>query len=168
MRRCCSLHSKVRACTPIRQRSCCSRLQVRPFSNAQHLSSSRPTVTSKDIVFSGIQPTGIPHLGNWLGALQQWNEIQKTQARLFFSIVDLHAITVPQPRDQLRQWRRESLATLVAIGLDPERSSLFFQSAVPAHTELMWILSCTSSLGYLSRMTTWKASSGRETAVPDS
>ena len=108
-------------------------------------------------VFSGIQPTGVPHLGNWLGALRQWVDFQNSDGRLFFSIVDLHAITLPQPAEKLRQWRQESLATLIAIGLDPKRCSLFYQSDVSAHAELMWILSCTSSLGYLSRMTTWKA-----------
>lgn len=156
MRRCHAVHSQVRSSTAFRQRARWNR-NVRPFSTGHHLLSDRQHMSSEDVVFSGIQPTGIPHLGNWLGALQQWNELQSTQAKLLFSIVDLHAITVPQPREQLRQWRRESLATLVAVGLDPKRCSLFFQSAVPAHTELMWILSCTSSLGYLSRMTTWKA-----------
>ena len=114
-------------------------------------------IPSGSTVFSGIQPTGVPHLGNWLGALQQWVEFQRSDSRLLFSIVDLHAITVPQPAEQLRQWRQESLATLLAIGLDPKRCSIFFQSQVSAHAELMWTLTCTSSLGHLSRMTTWKA-----------
>ncbi|KAI9147907.1 Tryptophan--tRNA ligase [Paramyrothecium foliicola] len=110
------------------------------------------------VVFSGIQPTGIPHLGNYAGALRQWVQLQhqEPQAKLIYSIVDLHAITVPQSPDQLRKWRRESLAALMAIGLDPDRSVLFYQSSVPAHSELMWILSCTASVGYLSRMTQWK------------
>ncbi|KAF7904177.1 hypothetical protein EAF00_001511 [Botryotinia globosa] len=112
------------------------------------------------IIFSGIQPTGIPHLGNYLGALQNWVRLQDTaesSTKLFYSIVDYHAITIPQKREELQQWKKESLATLLAIGLDPERSTVFYQSSVAAHTELMWILSCTASMGYLSRMTQWKS-----------
>merc|ERR1711939_99457 len=74
-----------------------------------------------------------------------------------YSLVDLHAITVRQDPAQLRQWRRESLAVLLAVGLNPDKSTIFFQSQVPAHSELMWILSCTASVGYLSRMTQWKS-----------
>jgi len=85
------------------------------------------------VIFSGIQPTGVPHLGNYLGALQQWVHLQNTSApstKLLYSIVDLHAITVPQDPARLKQWKRETLATLLAIGLDPERSILFYQSSV--------------------------------------
>lgn len=87
------------------------------------------------VIFSGIQPTGVPHIGNYLGALQQWVKLQNSatpSTKLLLSIVDLHAITVPQDPRQLRQWKRESLATLLAIGLDPERSVLFYQSSVRA------------------------------------
>ena len=129
----------------------------RLFSTSTTRSIGAQSLPAGSTVFSGIQPTGVPHLGNWLGALRQWVDFQKSDGRLFFSIVDLHAITLPQPAEQLRRWRHESLATLIAIGLDPKRCSLFYQSEVSAHAELMWILSCTSSLGYLSRMTTWKA-----------
>ncbi|KAL1641642.1 Tryptophan--tRNA ligase, mitochondrial [Diplodia intermedia] len=125
-----------------------------------HASPSRPGV-----IFSGIQPTGIPHLGNYLGALQQWAKLQNEAApstTLLFSIVDLHAITLRQDPRQLRQWRKEMLASLLAVGLDPKRSIIFNQSAVPAHSELMWILSCQASMGYLSRMTQWKSKSAAE------
>lgn len=115
------------------------------------------------VVFSGIQPTGTPHLGNYLGALRQWKKLQDdaqasgSNDKLLFSVVDLHAITVPQDANILRLLRREMLASLLAIGLDPEKgSTIFFQSSVPQHTELMWILSCTASMGYLGRMTQWK------------
>lgn len=121
--------------------------------------SSSPSHRKSKVIFSGIQPTGIPHLGNYLGALREWVKLQNTEAtdtRLLYSLVDLHAITVKQDPRQLRQWRHESLATLLAIGLDPSRSILFHQSDVPAHSELMWILSCTASVGQLSRMTQWK------------
>lgn len=110
-------------------------------------------------IFSGIQPTGVPHLGNYLGAMRQWKRLQDAagpEDRLYFSIVDLHAITMPQDAPLLRQRSREMLAALMAIGLDPEKCTMFYQSAVPAHSELMWILSCTASMGYLGRMTQWK------------
>jgi hypothetical protein len=116
------------------------------------------------IIFSGIQPTGVPHLGNYLGALREWKRLQDTaheDTKLFFSIVDLHALTVPRPREEMHDNRYQMLACLLAIGLDPERSTIFFQSMVPAHSELQWILSCTASTGYLSRMTQWKVSGER-------
>lgn len=96
-------------------------------------SSTRTPPAQEPIIFSGIQPTGVPHLGNYLGALRQWVKLQndaKPGTRLFFSIVDLHALTVPQEASQLRRWRREAFATLLAVGLDPKRSTIFYQSAV--------------------------------------
>ncbi|KAI1367828.1 hypothetical protein F5Y08DRAFT_326471 [Xylaria arbuscula] len=111
------------------------------------------------VIFSGIQPTGIPHLGNYLGAMRQWKRLQDMAGdddKLIFSIVDLHAITMPQDAEALRYRRREMLAALLAIGLDPKKSVLFYQSSVMQHSELMWILSCTASMGYLGRMTQYK------------
>ncbi|KAF2652149.1 tryptophanyl-tRNA synthetase [Lophiostoma macrostomum CBS 122681] len=111
-------------------------------------------------IFSGIQPTGIPHLGNYLGALRQWVKLQneaKASTTLLFSIVDLHAITVRQDASTLFQMRKQMLASLLAVGLDPSKSILFCQSAVLQHAELMWMLSCNASVGYLSRMTQWKS-----------
>ena len=93
-----------------------------------HISYTKPHV-----IFSGIQPTGVPHLGNYLGALQQWARLQNDASpstQLLFSIVDLHAITTNQKAEQLRRWKRETLATLLAVGLDPERCTIFYQSAV--------------------------------------
>lgn len=116
-------------------------------------------------IFSGIQPTGVPHLGNYLGALREWVKLQdeaETSTRLIYSLVDLHAITIRQEPAQLRQWKKESLAMLLAIGLDPQRSTIFHQSDVPAHSELMWILSCQASTGYLGRMTQWKEKTSGE------
>ena len=99
--------------------------QCRPRLHTSH--------TKAHVIFSGIQPTGVPHLGNYLGALQPWARLQ-TEASLstplLYSIVDLHAITTTQDADQLRRWKRETLATLLAIGLNPERSTIFYQSAV--------------------------------------
>ncbi|KAJ9221621.1 hypothetical protein DTO027B5_2756 [Paecilomyces variotii] len=111
-------------------------------------------------IFSGIQPTGVPHLGNYLGALREWVRLQNDSAtgtKLIFSIVDLHALTVPQDASRLREWKREAFTMLLAIGLDPNRCTIFYQSAVSAHAELMWILSTVASMGYLSRMTQWKS-----------
>ncbi|KAF5724428.1 tryptophanyl-tRNA synthetase [Fusarium mundagurra] len=119
----------------------------------------KSAITKPRVIFSGIQPTGIPHLGNYAGALRQWVKLQEShkEDKLIYSIVDLHAITTPQPADVLRKSKREALAALLAIGIDPEKVTLFYQSSVPAHSELMWILSCTASVGYLSRMTQWKS-----------
>ena len=125
----------------------------------QRFNSTTTTAAAPKVIFSGIQPTGVPHLGNYLGALRQWVDIQDSAApdtKLIFSVVDLHAITQALPPDQLRQWKREMLAAILAIGIDPKRSIVFEQSRVMHHAELMWILSCGASTGYLSRMTQWK------------
>jgi hypothetical protein len=101
-------------------------------SSIRRLYSSTST-PPKQVIFSGIQPTGVPHLGNYLGALKQWVDLQDTvppDTRLMYSVVDLHAITVPQDPHRLRQHKREVLATLLAIGIRPERSILFYQSSV--------------------------------------
>jgi tryptophanyl-tRNA synthetase len=95
-------------------------------------SSTQPPI-QETIIFSGIQPTGVPHLGNYLGALHPWVKLQqeaKEGTKLFFSVVDLHALTVPQEAAQLKKWRREAFATLLAVGLDPQRSTIFYQSGV--------------------------------------
>jgi tryptophanyl-tRNA synthetase len=84
-------------------------------------------------VFSGIQPTGIPHLGNYLGALRPWVELQNGRIdhhRCLFCVVDLHALTIPQDAEHLAQWRKESFASLLAVGLDPQKSVIFMQSDV--------------------------------------
>ncbi|KAK5134876.1 hypothetical protein LTR08_005966 [Meristemomyces frigidus] len=131
----------------------------------QYRALSATTNTRPKTIFSGIQPTGVPHLGNYLGALRQWAKLQDTaeaDTTLLYSLVDLHAITIRQNPKQLRQWKKESLAMLLAIGLDPKRSVIFHQSAVPAHAELMWILSCQASTGYLGRMTQWKDKTANE------
>lgn len=111
---------------PIRRRIASSCIKnIRGVSNLQS-----PT---KKTIFSGIQPTGIPHLGNYLGALKGWIKQQKEaedDTTLIYSLVDLHAITIRQDPAQLKQWRKESLAVLLAIGLDPKRSTIFYQSHV--------------------------------------
>ena len=85
------------------------------------------------VIFSGIQPTGVPHLGNYLGALRQWKRLQdeaSPSTRLLYSVVDLHAITTRQNAGHVREWKRETLAALLAVGLNPKRCTVFFQSAV--------------------------------------
>ena len=112
-------------------------------------------------VLSGIQPTGDIHLGNFLGALRQW-AIDQHEHDSFYCAVDLHAITVQQDPVELRSKTLETMATLVAVGLDPEVCTLFVQSHVPYHTELSWLVECTVSFGELRRMTQFKDKSVKQ------
>ncbi|HVF36342.1 MAG TPA: tryptophan--tRNA ligase [Sphingomicrobium sp.] len=111
-------------------------------------------------VVSGIQPTGDLHLGNLLGAILRWVRMQDEAQCLFF-LADLHAITVDVDPAKLRANVREMAAALIASGIDPDKSILFAQSAVPAHAELAWILNCTARMGWLGRMTQWKDKAGK-------
>ncbi len=111
-------------------------------------------------VVSGIQPTGGLHLGNLLGAILRWVRMQDEAECLFF-LADLHALTVDSDPAQLRANVREMAAALIASGIDPEKSTLFAQSAVPAHAELTWLLQCTARVGWLNRMTQFKEKSGK-------
>jgi tryptophanyl-tRNA synthetase len=115
-------------------------------------------------VFSGIQPSGALHLGNYLGAIRQWVARQEEREN-FICIVDLHAITVPQDAGLLAAQTRELAAMLFACGIDPERTTLFVQSHVRAHAEGAWILSCVTPLGWLERMTQYKSKAGRQKSV---
>jgi tryptophanyl-tRNA synthetase len=110
---------------------------------------------SRQRVFSGIQPSGTPHLGTYLGALKNWVSIQDDHDS-FFCIVDLHAITVPQDPKVLKHNVRELAAIFLAVGLDPGRSVIFRQSRVSAHAELAWLLNCIAKVGELTRMTQFK------------
>ena len=109
----------------------------------------------KKIVFSGIQPTGNVHLGNYIGALRNFGPLQEEYDCLY-SIVDLHAITVRQNPTQLRQNCLKLMSLYLAAGLDPDKSLIYFQSHVPAHAELAWVLNCFTYMGELSRMTQFK------------
>jgi tryptophanyl-tRNA synthetase len=106
-------------------------------------------------IFSGIQPTGNLHLGNYLGAIRNWVVLQH-DFDCIFCIVDLHALTQPQDPDELRAATREVTAAYIAAGIDPEHCIIFNQSTVTAHAELAWILSCLTPLGWLNRMTQFK------------
>ncbi|MCX8132705.1 MAG: tryptophan--tRNA ligase [Roseococcus sp.] len=110
-------------------------------------------------VFSGIQPSGVPTLGNYLGAIRNWVPMQDRHECLF-CIVDLHAITQFQPPAQLLAQTREMAAALLACGLDPGKCVLFVQSHVPAHAELGWIFNCVARIGWLNRMTQFKDKAG--------
>jgi tryptophanyl-tRNA synthetase len=115
----------------------------------------------KHRVFSGVQPTGNLHLGNYLGAIRNWVPLQD-QAETIFCIVDLHALTAPQDPAQLKAQTREVTAAYIAAGIDPERSIIFNQSAVAGHSELSWLLSCYTPLGWLNRMTQFKEKAGKQ------
>ena len=116
---------------------------------------------TKTRVFSGIQPTGNLHLGNYLGAIVNWVAMQDTHECLF-CVVDMHAITMRHDPKQLAAQTRELTAALLASGIDPQRAVLFHQSAVPMHAQLTWILSCVARVGWLDRMTQYKDKKGKD------
>jgi tryptophanyl-tRNA synthetase len=112
-------------------------------------------------IFSGIQPSGDLHLGNYLGAIRNWVRLQHDYDAIF-CVVDLHAITVPKDPATLRARTIEVAAGFLAAGLNPERAAIFVQSHVPAHTQLGWVLSCLTPLGWLNRMTQFKDKAGKQ------
>ncbi|MBR1445292.1 MAG: tryptophan--tRNA ligase, partial [Firmicutes bacterium] len=114
--------------------------------------------TGKKVIFSAMQPTGFPSLGNYLGALKNWRSLQDDYDCLF-SIADLHSITVRQDPTQLRKRARDLLTLFIAMGLDPEKNIIYYQSHVSAHAELAWILDCYTYVGELNRMTQFKEKS---------
>tara|TARA_B100000003_G_scaffold191523_1_gene190461 strand:+ start:414 stop:1415 length:1002 start_codon:yes stop_codon:yes gene_type:complete len=114
-------------------------------------------------IFSGVQPTGNLHLGNYLGAIKNFVELNNdVENDCIFCVVDLHAITVKQEPKELRNNIRETVATFIASGIDPKKSIIFNQSSVAAHSEAAWILSCTARTGWLSRMTQFKEKAGKD------
>ena len=120
----------------------------------------------KKRIFSGVQPTGNLHLGNYLGAIKNWVNLQNDISSIF-SIVDLHAITVPQEPLKLKSSTYEVAAAIIASGIDIDKSILFNQSSVKEHSELAWILNCVCRIGWLNRMTQFKEKAGnnKETAI---
>jgi tryptophanyl-tRNA synthetase len=117
-------------------------------------------------VLSGIQPTGSPHIGNYLGALKNWAKIQYDYDSIY-CIVDLHAVTVYQEPAELRAKIEELAGMLLAIGIDPAHSSLIVQSSVAGHSELAWMLTCVTPIGWLERMTQFKAKAAAQETIGD-
>ena len=114
-------------------------------------------------IFSGVQPTGNLHLGNYLGAIKNFVDLNNNdQNKCVFCVVDLHAITVNQDPKKLRNNIRETVATFIASGIDPKKSIIFNQSKVSAHSEAAWILSCVARMGWLNRMTQFKEKAGKD------
>tara|TARA_B100000900_G_scaffold305452_1_gene264103 strand:- start:2154 stop:3155 length:1002 start_codon:yes stop_codon:yes gene_type:complete len=114
-------------------------------------------------IFSGVQPTGNLHLGNYLGAIQNFVKLNNDKENFcVFCVVDLHALTVKQDPKELRKNIRETVATFLACGINPEKSIIFNQSTVPAHSEAAWLLSCVARMGWLNRMTQFKEKAGKD------
>ena len=113
-------------------------------------------------IFSGVQPTGNLHLGNYLGAIKNFVELDRDNNNCIFCVVDLHAITTKQNPIELRDNIRETLAAFIASGINTKKSIIFNQSKVPAHSEAAWILSCVAKTGWLSRMTQFKEKAGKD------
>ena len=114
-------------------------------------------------IFSGVQPTGNLHLGNYLGAIKNFVELNNNKNnQCIFCVVDLHAVTVKQDPKELRNNIRETVATFIASGIDPVKSIIFNQSKVPAHAEAAWLLSCVARMGWLNRMTQFKEKAGKD------
>tara|TARA_Y100000591_G_scaffold92924_1_gene78590 strand:- start:8 stop:1009 length:1002 start_codon:yes stop_codon:yes gene_type:complete len=114
-------------------------------------------------IFSGVQPTGNLHLGNYLGAIKNFVDLNNdNDNKCIFCVVDLHAITVKQDPNELKNNIRETVATFIASGIDPKKSIIFNQSAVAAHAEGAWILSCVARMGWLNRMTQFKEKAGKD------
>ncbi|AEK53462.1 tryptophanyl-tRNA synthetase [Brucella pinnipedialis B2/94] len=117
--------------------------------------------TFKPLVFSGVQPTGNLHLGNYLGAIKRWVEVQKTE-ECIYCVVDMHALTVSPDPVELMQSTREVTAAFLAAGIDPKKSIVFNQSRVMQHAELAWVFNCVARIGWMSRMTQFKDKAGKD------
>ncbi|MGH6847907.1 MAG: tryptophan--tRNA ligase, partial [Methylocella sp.] len=115
-------------------------------------------------VFSGVQPTGNLHLGNYLGAIAKFVELQKTHSCIY-CVVDLHAITLPQKPEELKASIREVTAAFIACGIDPKKHIVFNQSQVGEHAELAWVFNCVARLGWLNRMTQFKEKAGKDREI---
>ena len=118
-------------------------------------------MTTSKRVFSGVQPTGNLHLGNYLGAITKFVDLQK-EAECLYCVVDMHAITQWQEPEELTRTTREVTAAYIAAGIDPEKNIIFNQSAVSGHAELAWILNCVARIGWLNRMTQFKEKAGKD------
>ena len=121
-----------------------------------------PAYTGPQRVFSGIQPTGNLHLGNYLGALKKFVDLQEDGWDCVFCVVDMHAITMPVEKGVLADQTRQIAAAFLACGIDPKKSIVYAQSAVPAHAELAWVFNCVARMGWVERMTQFKDKAGKD------
>ena len=126
------------------------------------MTDTTPTYTGPERVFSGIQPTGNLHLGNYLGALKKFVDLQEAGHDCIFAVVNMHAITLPVAREALLDQTRQIAAAFLACGIDPDKSIVFAQSAVPAHAELAWVFNCVARMGWVERMTQFKDKAGKD------
>lgn len=117
-------------------------------------------------VFSGIQPTGDLHIGNYIGAVRRWIDLQNSEKDVTYCIVDLHSITLPQKPDVLRENSLRICASLLACGIDPKKATLFLQSGVKEHSELCWILGCITTMARLSHLPQYKEKSEKMKEIP--
>ncbi|XP_047097979.1 tryptophan--tRNA ligase, mitochondrial [Schistocerca piceifrons] len=136
------------------------------FTQCRLFASKKEPECPEQRVFSGIQPTGAIHLGNYFGAIQKWVELQDGGWKTIFSIVDHHAMTIPQDPKKLHSNIMELTATLLACGIDPKRSILFQQSMVPRHCELLWVISCNATVARLAHFPQYKEKSASLQEVP--
>jgi len=118
-------------------------------------------MSDRKTIFSGIQPSGVLTIGNYLGAVKNWVKLQD-EYQCYYCVVDMHTITVPQKAAELRKRCLDTLALLLASGLDPEKNIMYMQSHVSGHAELMWVLGCYTYMGELSRMTQFKDKSSTQ------
>jgi tryptophanyl-tRNA synthetase len=134
--------------------------QYRYLSNSINLNQQK-------IVFSGIQPTSIPHIGNYFGAIRQWIDLQEIKTnKMIISIVDLHAITLPKNPKILRDYIIKSAAILLSCGIEPKQTILYQQSSVPYHGQLSWLFSCLSNMSQLTHMHQFKSKSNNLNEIP--
>lgn len=114
-------------------------------------------LSDNSTILSGIQPTGTFHLGNYFGAIKSWHDLNNLSNNNFFFVADLHSLTVPQNYSNLMKQRIDAFASIIACGIDPNKSTIYYQSQIPEITSIQWILSCFTNMGYLNRMTQWKS-----------
>lgn len=136
-----------------------------PISTVTNITSRLPPVPRNLTIFSLIQPSNHFHVGNYLGTIKIWRdfannkEVLKSDPTILFGLADLHALTTPRDPVKFKAARLEAVATIIASGVDPKNAIIFAQSAIPEHSELYWLLCCLTGMGYLNRMTQWKAKS---------
>lgn len=157
----CSLHSSARIPThdlSCRATQCAADIATDSALSPASSKTQAPATARRKRVLSGVQPTGTLHLGNYLGAIRNWVNLQELY-ETYFCVVDLHAVTLPHEPKALLEATRQSAATYIACGIDPERANIFVQSHVSAHAELAWLLSCGTPIGWLRKMVQFKEKS---------